>query len=72
MYIAFEFMYLFLSAFIFCSQSTSLKLYLCNSGNTWIAVFRCSLVRVVRVDDGSSLSEVFSRSLLNSWSEMAI
>ena len=72
MYIAFEFMHLFLSAFIFCSLPTSLKVYLCNSQNTWIAGFRCSLVRVVRVDDGSSLSEVFSRGLLNSRSELAI
>ena len=36
--------------------------YLCNS---WHAmVFLCSLVSVVRVDVGSSLSEVFSRGIL--------
>ena len=48
----------------FIDAPETIFVHLCNSWHTLIAVFLCSLVSVVRVDVGSSLSEVFSRGIL--------
>ena len=60
---AFDMILRFLSVFIFFSLSTSLKLYLCNSLQTWTTQFRCYFISVVVVRV-SSLSEAVSRGLL--------